>query len=96
MYRTNERSLGEIIKEVLRQHRLEDKLVETRIAGSWENIMGTHIQRYTERIVLKGSTLTVYLRSSVLRNELTLAKTKIVRMINKELGKEVVRELHIR
>ncbi len=96
MTKSNERPLGEIIREVLKYHRLDDKVTETRLMLSWDKLMGNHIARYTVRLVLQGSHLTVYLRSSVLRNELGYAKTKIIDMINQELGETIVREISFR
>ncbi len=96
MARSIEKPLGEIIKEILHKHGLEEKLVETRIFSSWEKIMGQPIAVYTNKIVLKKSCLTVYLRSPALRNELSFAKTKIINMINDEIGKPVIREIVFR
>ncbi len=96
MAKSNERTLGELIKEVLKHHRLEDKITETRIMSSWEKVMGAHIARYTDRVVIRGHVLTVYLRSSVLRNELAYAKSKIIRMINDELGEEIINKVVFR
>ncbi len=93
---TNERPLGDIIKTVLKKHGLEEKLTETEIFASWGKIMGAPIAKYTERLSLKQGNLIVYLRSSVLRNELSYAKTKIIRMINDELGKPAVRDIVFR
>ena len=90
---TNERPLGAIIKTVLKKHGLEDKLTETKIFSSWEKIMGQPIAKYTSKLFLKRGNLIVYLRSSVLRNELTFAKTKIIRMINEELGRPVIQDI---
>ncbi len=96
MTRTNERSLGEIIKTVLKRHGLEDKLTETKIFTSWEKIMGQPISKLTHRLVFQRGCLVVYLRSSVLRNELSYGKTKIIKLINEELGKPVIQDIVFR
>ncbi len=96
MGKSNEKPLGEIIRQVLKHHRLEDKITETRIMSSWEHVMGTHIAKYTDRITIKKGVLTVWLRSSVLRNELGYEKTRIIRMVNEELGDPIVQELTLR
>ena len=44
-------------------------------------------------VELKGDVLYVYLDSSVLREELSLGKSKIIVMINEELGKDLVSKL---
>ncbi len=96
MARSIEKPLGEIIKQVLEKHGLQEKLIETRIFSLWEKIMGQPIAVYTDKIVLKKNCLTVYLRSPALRNELSFAKTKIINMINDEIGKPVIREIVFR
>ncbi len=96
MARSIEKPLGEIIKEVLHKHRLEEKLIETQIFSSWQKIMGQPIAIYTTKIVLKKNCLTVYLRSPALRNELSFAKTKIINMINEELEKPIIKEIVFR
>lgn len=47
-------------------------------------------------VELKGSTLYVSLSSSVLREELSYGKDKIIAMLNEELRKEVVKTLVLR
>lgn len=92
----NQKMLGEAIREFLRTYKLEEKITETRILSSWEKVMGPHIARYTVKISLKNQVLTVFLNSSVMRNELSLAREKIIGMINKEAGADVVKEVHFR
>ncbi len=92
----NEKSLGDIIREVIHQHGLENKLTEKRIFASWEKIMGQPIAKYTVRLYYKDGRLTVYLSSPALRNELSMAKQKIIAMINKEMGSNLVEDILFR
>jgi predicted nucleic acid-binding Zn ribbon protein len=96
MKRSNQQSLGEAIREFLKTHHLEEKITETKILAAWEKIMGKHITRYTRKLALKNKVLTVYLTSSVLRSELSHGKTKIVEMINKEVGEGAVDDVSFR
>lgn len=88
-----QKPVGEVIKEVLSTFGLEEKLMETRIFSSWEKIMGGPIAGYTKSLSLKNGRLTVYLTSSALRNELEFAKSKIIKMINDEIRKQVIRDI---
>jgi hypothetical protein len=54
------------------------------------------VNSYTKNVVLKGSTLYVELSSSVLREELSHGKSKIVTMINEELRRDVVKDVVLR
>jgi predicted nucleic acid-binding Zn ribbon protein len=96
MRKTNEQSLGDVIRQWLKQSNIEEKIIEVRINASWGKVMGSDIQRLTERLVYRKKVLTVYLRSAPLREELSMAKTKIVQMINKEAGSHVVDEVIFR
>ncbi|TVQ89079.1 MAG: DUF721 domain-containing protein [Bacteroidetes bacterium] len=96
MQKSNEQSLGEIIKQWLKQSNTEEKIVEVRIHASWAKIMGGDINRLTEKLVYKNKTLTVYLRSAPLREELSMARTKIIKMINIEFDSKVVEEVIFR
>ena len=63
---------------------------------AWTNLMGNGVNNYTTSVELKNETLYVSLSSSVLREELSLGKSKIITMINEELGRELVKKLVLR
>ena len=58
--------------------------------------MGNGVNHYTQNVILKGSVLYVELSSSVLREELSHGKSKIIAMINEELRRDVVRDVVLR
>ena len=58
--------------------------------------MGNGVNHYTTAVELRNETLFVSLSSSVLREELSLGTSKIIAMINEELGKELVKKLVLR
>jgi hypothetical protein len=58
--------------------------------------MGNGVNSYTKNILLKGNTLYVELSSSVLREELSYGKDKIIKLINDELRRDVVKEVVLR
>ncbi len=91
-----QKPVGQVIKEVLSTYGLEEKLTETRIFSSWEKIMGSPIAAYTDRLYLRNGCLTVYLTSSALRNELEFAKSKIINMINDEIGQAAIKSINFK
>jgi predicted nucleic acid-binding Zn ribbon protein len=93
MRHSNQQTLGEVIKEFLRNFGLEEKVTEARIAEAWEKVMGPGIARYTKRISLRNKTLTIQISSPALRQELSYGKTKIIKMINEAVGKDVLEDL---
>lgn len=58
--------------------------------------MGPGVNNYTQEVTLKNDILYVQLSSSVLREELSYGKDKIVQMLNESLGKDVVKSIVLR
>jgi predicted nucleic acid-binding Zn ribbon protein len=96
MSKHNEHSLKDAIALLLKTYKLDDKLTEKRLIGSWESVMGTMIAKHTTDIYIKHQQLFVTLDSAALRNELSLAKSKIVKMMNEAVGKDVINEVILR
>jgi predicted nucleic acid-binding Zn ribbon protein len=91
--KSNDQSIGDAIKQMLKQYGLEEKLNQVKITSSWEILMGKTIARYTSAIYFKEGTLIVKLSSAALRQELLYAKSKIILKINTEIGKDIVRDI---
>ena len=73
------------MKEFLKATGMEEKYLETEIYARWEELAGKSINLKTKRVQLKDKCLTVYLSSSVLRNELSLRRTELLDHINARL-----------
>ncbi|MCK0157621.1 DUF721 domain-containing protein [Cellulophaga sp. F20128] len=88
--------LGAVLQDFIKENRLERgiNVVDTRLA--WKNLMGAGVNNYTSAVELRNGTLFVSLTSSVLREELSHGISKIIKMINEDLGKEVVTKLVLR
>jgi len=93
---SNESPIGDILKEIIQVNKLQPGMDQISVKDAWKNLMGNGVNSYTKTVLLKGSTLYVELTSSVLREELTYGKDKIIKMINDELGREVVKEVILR
>ena len=93
MSRGNEKILKDAIEEMLSEYRLKGKLLEVQVIGSWEKIMGKMIANRTTDIYISSRKLFVRLNSSVLREELSYGKEKIVSLLNTEAGEKVIDEI---
>jgi hypothetical protein len=95
--RNNEHiSIADALKEFVETNKLEKGLNKVNVADAWANLMGNGVNNYTTSITLERDTLYVQLSSSVLREELSYGKEKIITMINEELGKEIIKKLVLR
>ena len=93
MSKHNEHSLKEVIDKLLKVYKLDEKLAERKLIASWESVMGVMIAKHTKDLYIKHKQLFVTLDSAALRNELLLARTKIVKMLNDEVGTEVINDV---
>ncbi len=93
MAAANEQSLKEVINKLLATYRLDNKLHEVRLINSWESLMGISVAKQTTRIYINKRVLFVEISSAALRNELSYSKTKLVALLNKEAGHDVIGEV---
>jgi len=77
-------------------NKLNSGLNNIKVQNLWREVMGNNVNSYTNEIVLKKNTLYVNLNSSVLRQELSFGKQKIIDLLNKELGKTVIKKIVLR
>lgn len=89
-------SLADVLKDFVETNKLQKGLNKVNVADAWRNLMGNGVNNYTTQIVLQGDTLYVQLSSSVLREELSYGKQKIIDMLNEELGEELIKKLVLR
>ncbi|MFN3136775.1 MAG: DUF721 domain-containing protein [Allomuricauda sp.] len=88
--------LSEALNEFIQENKLQKGMDRVNARDAWSSLMGNGVNNYTTSVELKNETLYVSLSSSVLREELSLGKSKIIKMINEELGKELVKKLVLR
>ena len=91
--RSGEATLKESINELLEVYRLRGKFKETHVITAWERMMGAPIASRTHRIYIKDRRLYVSLTSAPLKHQLNMAKTKIVEMLNRDAGEQVIDEV---
>jgi len=89
-------NMGEALQEFIKANKLEKGMDKVNAQEAWANLMGNGVNNYTTAVELRHETLFVSLSSSVLREELSLGKSKIITMLNEELGKDLVKKLVLR
>ncbi|TYB70496.1 DUF721 domain-containing protein [Bizionia gelidisalsuginis] len=89
-------SFSDALKDFVETNKLDKGLDKVNVRDAWANLMGNGVNNYTTNIELKFGTLYVQLSSSVLREELSYGKNKIIKMLNEELGREVIKQVVLR
>jgi len=91
-----ESMLGDVIKDFIEANRLQKGLDKVSVKEAWHAVMGSAISNYTTAIKLDREVLYVQLSSSVLREELSYGKEKIIKLVNEELGKDLIKKIVLR
>lgn len=89
-------NMKEALSAFIQKNKLQTGMDKVNARAAWALLMGNGVNNYTTDIELKNDVLYVALSSSVLREELSLGKSKIIQMLNEELGKDLVRKLVLR
>jgi hypothetical protein len=93
---SNQSTVGDVLKQIIQVNKLQPGMDQIDVKEAWQNLMGNGVNSYTKNVALRGSTLYVELTSSVLREELSHGKSKIIAMINEELQREVIKDVVLR
>lgn len=90
------RSLKQALAEFIESNKLQKGIDQIRVSEVWKDTMGPGVSKYTTAVQLRGDTLHIALSSSVLREELSLGRTKIIALLNEALGKDLIHKLILR
>ena len=85
--------LKESLQALVNAYKLQGKLNEVTIVESWEKIMGKAIAIKTQEIYFRHGKLFVRIASAPLKHELVMAKTKVIDLINAQVGVRAIEEV---
>lgn len=86
-------SIQDLMKDVIKENKLTKGMHKLSVAEAWAKLMGNGVVSNTNKIDLQGKTLIIGLKSSVLREELSYGKEKIIKIMNEELGEPLISKL---
>jgi len=93
MRRENSRTLAEVLKELVDSYKIKGKLCEVKAINAWPEIVGERIASRTLEIKITNRKYFVKIQSSIIRQELFMIRTEIVKRINLKAGESVVDDL---
>ena len=86
-------ALKQLMQSFIKKNNLSKGMQKIKVEEAWHKLMGKGVTSYTQSVELQKKTLIIRLTSSVLREELTYGKEKIIKMLNEEVGDEVISKL---
>jgi predicted nucleic acid-binding Zn ribbon protein len=90
------RPLGDVLKEVIGELGIEEKVDEARVVETWADLAGDKINSVTESAWMKDATLYVKITSAAWRQELHMNRRKWRERLNGAFEKDPVDEIVFR
>jgi hypothetical protein len=86
-------SIEDLMKGFIKENNLSKGMQKIKVEETWNTMMGAGVATHTTSVRLQNKTLIIQLTSSVLREELSYGKDKIIKMMNEEMGDELITKL---
>ena len=86
-------SIEDLMQNFIKENNLSKGMQKIKVEETWHKMMGPGVATHTTSVKLQNKTLIIHLNSSVLREELSYGKEKIIKMMNVEIGEEVISKL---
>ncbi len=86
-------SVKDLMQSFIKENNLSKGMRKLKVEETWREMMGPGVMAHTSSVKLQNKTLIIQLTSSVLREELSYGKDKIIKMINEKIGETVISKL---
>ncbi len=93
MKRSNIQTIGDVLMMTMRDCNMQARIDELKAIELWKPIIGNHIASLCGAPSVKNGLMSVSVPAGPLRHELTMNRSSIVRLINEQLGKNVIRDI---
>lgn len=96
MKRLEPESVGDVLRQALHQEGMTERLYEAKAVAAWPAIVGENIAAFCGKPMVVNGLMTVYVRSAALRQELTMTRSILIRLINESLGRDVITDIRFK
>ncbi|GAB3961115.1 hypothetical protein GCM10028805_60070 [Spirosoma harenae] len=86
-------TVKDAIGQLLKAYQLQTRFNETYLEAFWGKMMGPAIASRTNRLYVRDRKLYIEIGSAPLRNELVNAKQKLIQLVNKDMGSDVIEDV---
>jgi len=93
---SNEEKMNDVFKKLLHSYGYTSKFNEYEVIQAFSEIMGPVIMKKVSNAYVYQNKLFIELTSAPLKQELSMEKTKLINMINKEMGQDYIKGLVIK
>lgn len=96
MKRSNTQNIREVVDQLLDQLQIKQKMKEVEAIRVWKEMMGKTVARHLGEVTIHRRVMFVRLNSSIVRAELNLMRSAMVKAVNDRVGESVIDDMVIR
>lgn len=96
MKRSNTQNIREVVDQILDQLQIKQKLKEVEAISAWKGMMGKTVARHLKEVVIHRRVMFVKLTSSIVRAELNMMRSAMVKAVNDKVGASVIDDMVIK
>lgn len=93
MKRIEPESVGDVLRNLLQEAELQGRMEELKAVELWPKTVGNAIASECGKPIVRKGIMSIGVKNASLRNELHMSRTTLRRLINQELGKEIITEI---
>ena len=93
IFQMNNNEIKNLLNIFLKKNNLEKGLLDLEVKRAWHELMENGVSNYTTDVSLKNKTLYIKLSSPALKEELSYAKEKLMKLINERFKKKIVQKI---
>jgi predicted nucleic acid-binding Zn ribbon protein len=87
--------LGDAIKELFRQEKIDERMSQYAVKSSWKDIAGEFIASSTTDISFNNRTIFLTIKNSALKQEVSFRKEELLNNVNKFCGYALIDKIVI-
>lgn len=96
MKRSNTQNIKEVVDQLLDQLQIKQKLKEIEAINTWKDMMGKTVARHLKDVTINRRVMFVRLTSSIVRAELNMMRSAMVKAVNDRVGETVIDDMVIK
>lgn len=93
MKRHYPQSIGDVLRDLLEETSLQNRMDELKAADMWKKIVGDSIGNQTTSPTVKNGVMCIGVPNVSLRNELHMNRSRLKEIINRSFGKDIINEI---
>lgn len=93
MDRKEIRSVGDVLRQVIAENDMQDRLDELKAASGWNSIVGDYVASATSAPTVRRGAMTVRVPDAGLRHELSMHRSAIINDLNRIAGRPVIKSI---